>query len=415
MISAKPFSSSKRYIITNFAYGFGPFLRTTEMALATADLLKKVTQQDFNIIVPWVYGEPQKRILLEEFGDVLRERPDAILLDKRIGAQLELIFYGEKGYEESLKYFYHNHERVTDAINQYIDNGIVAENMAGDPIDIAKSEIAMCISRAPRVYFDIEPSYYTSFGYISEILERSLGVPEVACDQELAENLIPLFVEIEKKHRLHFIAEPGTFSYLENRQPRYNTEIMTPPNAHPPKDPDCVDVERGIYVTVTGIPGLERLFNEAQRLGFRFYSNKANCVPDSIRALPHILKCPNVALHFARAGWGSIWYSLFSDVPLVVPKYDKSDDPEIYFNNLCLQKLGLGVIYDRQPLPELFKYTDSYRAAAAREKNRLRSAYGTINGVRYTAEKIVEDYVQMELSLRGLRGSNLSTSSLLKQ
>ena len=33
------------------------------------------------------------------------------VLDKRIGAQLELLFYGEKGYEESLRFFYKNHSK----------------------------------------------------------------------------------------------------------------------------------------------------------------------------------------------------------------------------------------------------------------------------------------------------------------
>ena len=387
-------SIPKRYIITNFAYGFGPFLRTTELGLATGDILSRITGESFGVIVPWVYGDPQKQILLEEFGEVLKERPGAIVLDKRIGSELELIFYGEKGCEESLKYYYNNHERVTDAINQYIPKGIVAETLAGDPVAIGKSAIAFCVARAPRIYFDIEPSYYTSFGYVSEILERSLEVPEISSNRKLREALIPLSIAVEKRHQLHFIADPGTFSYLGERPPRYTSEVLTPPNALPPKVTDCSEIELGIYATVTGIPGRERLYREARQLGFRFYSNKPTIIPDSVRALPHILTCKNICLHFARAGWGSIWYSQFTGVPLVVPKYDPQDDPEIYFNNICVAELGLGVIHNGQPLSELLELTDTYKAATARENARIKATYSTMNGVAYTAERIAKDYIE---------------------
>lgn len=388
-------ASPTRYIITNFAYGFGPFLRTTELALATADMLSKRTRERFGVIVPWVYGEPQKQILLEEFGGILAARPEVVVLDKRIGAELELIFYGEKGYAASLKYYSQNHERVASDINAYIAKGVIAETFAGEPVSIERSSIAMCISRAPRVYFDVEPSYYTSFAYVSEILERSLDVPAVAADRELCESLIPHSVDVETRHRLHFIADPATFSHLGQRPPRYAGEILTPPNALPPKGTNCGEIERGIFVTVTGIPGLNRLFHEARQLGFRFYSNKPQVIPDATRALPHALSCRNIRLHFARAGWGSIWYSQFTGVPLVVPKYDPHDDPEIYFNNECIEQLGLGIIYDGQPLSELLAQTDAYQEAAARENARVEAAYGTMNGVEYTAERIADDYLAL--------------------
>lgn len=384
--------NGKRFIITNFAYGFGPFLRTTELALATSDEIFKNTGERLGVIVPWVYGEPQKRILLEEFGSVLESRPDAIVLDKRIGAQLELLFYGEKGYEESLRFFYKNHLRVTDAINHYIANGIVAETMFGEPISISKSAIAFCISRAPRAYFDIEPSYYTSFGYVSQIHEMSLDVAEIGSDRKLREETIPLLIDIEKKHRLHFISEPGTFNFLEKSNNRYVGEILTPPNALEPKTPQCLDIKKGIYVTITGIPGLERLFQEAHQLGFQFYSNKSKIVPDSIQALPHVLRCPQISLHFARAGWGSIWYSMFTGVPLVVPKYDSHDDPEIFFNNICVEKLGLGIVYNQQPLTELLTYSQHYKSCAKTELVRIKEKYGTTDGVNYTASRIADDF-----------------------
>ena len=378
----------KRFIITNFAYGFGPFLRTTELALATAERLSKKTGEKFSVIVPWVYGEPQKRILQEEFGEVLKLQPDAIVLDREIGAQLELLFYGEKGYEHSLSYFRANHRRVSDAINHMIQNGLTAETMSGEVVSISKSEIALCISRAPRVFFDFEYSYYTSFAYVSEIHERSLALSEFSSDPKLRSSVIPLLTEIEKQHRLHFIADPGTFTPTTLAR----GAIHTPPNAAPPQFAPLDSDDPGIYVTMTGIPGLERLFQESQQTGLKIYSNKSARIPNSIRALPHVLRSPQIKLHFARAGWGSIWYSLFTGVPLITPPFDPSDDPEIYFNQLCIQELGIGMVYRGQSLPELLAYREPYQNSAVRETQRLLSTYGTLNGVEYTADQIAKDF-----------------------
>lgn len=324
---------------------------------------------------------------------MLRDQPDAILLDKRIGAELELVFYGEKGYAASLKYFLVHHQRVTDSINDYIANGMVAESFAGEPVSIAQADILLCVSRAPRVYFDIEPSYYTSFAYISEVIERSICEPNVGTDRELSRAVLPITIAVEERHRRHFIADPGTFSYLGARAPRYANEILTPPNALPPKVPSCTDVSTGMFVTVTGIPGLEGLFSEAARIGLRFYSNKPQFIPNSVKALPHVLCCANIKLHFARAGWGSIWYSLFSGVPFVATPFDSKDDPEIYFNNVCIRALGLGVVYEGQPIEELLNLGDSYKRATAAEMCRITRAYGTLDGIAFTAERIANDYI----------------------
>src|SRR3989344_3933453 len=155
--------------------------------------------------------------------------------------------------------------------------------------------------------------------------------------------------EIEGGAEWHGLAEPSTFSYLPARALRYPTEEAIPPTI-PPPSPDHSLMGDGIYVTVTGIPGLERLYREAKALGMKLYSNDPKAIPASERLLPHAVVNPHIKLQFARSGWGSVWLSQLSGTPLVVPDFDPADDPEIYFNNRCVEMLGLGIVWRGQSL-----------------------------------------------------------------
>jgi hypothetical protein len=387
-----------KYIILNFAYGYGPFLRTTELAVAVNEILEKRIGRRFHIIVPWVYGEKQKQIMHEEFAGIINKYPEELLLDKKLGGFLASVFYGEKDYEESLEFYLRNHKKIQKKIAAYFSHGLTAETFGGDRITIAKKDISLTITRAPRISFPIKPAYFSGFAFISEILERALSVDEVASDKKILKKLIPLYRKIEKKHELHFIAEPATFSYIKNRNKKYKTEILTPPNsALPKKSVKRYDIKQGIYVTVTGIPGLERLFKEARRLGLELYTNKPETIMGGKKALPDIIGCKKILLHFARSGWGSVWLSQFTGVPFITPAFDGLDDPEIYFNNICIDKLGLGKIYQGQSFVELLKFKSKYLKNVKKINRDLKNKYGTVDGIKFTAEKIVEHYLSKKL------------------
>lgn len=376
----------------NFAYGYGPFLRTTELALAVSDLLPR-QGEPLGVIVPWAYGQAQKRIMAEEFRERLSERSDVIFLDRTLGQCLQEIFYGEKSYEQSLRFYLENHGEVRRRIRDYIQKGLTVENFSGQPRSVAIEEIAMCVSRAPRLSYGLPFSYNAGFGQVSEILERSLPIGEIAVDKNLVEQIIPLYEEAEKSHRLHFTAEPSAFSHIPNHKPKYDNEIFTPPNALLPVVPDCMDIKPGMYVAVTGIPGLENLFAEAGELGLKIYTNQPDKIVGSERALPAAVACPAIALQFARSGWGSAWLSLLLGKPFITPPYDSKDDPEIYFNNQCLEELGIGKVYHGQPLSQLIAWADECRRNCEGLKQRLISKYGTLDGVAYAAERIAKDFL----------------------
>ena len=56
-------------ILTNFGAGFGPFVRTLDLAREIRSDLKKELREYIAIVVPWVYGDTQKRIIQEEVAN----------------------------------------------------------------------------------------------------------------------------------------------------------------------------------------------------------------------------------------------------------------------------------------------------------------------------------------------------------
>lgn len=385
----------KKYIVLNFTHGNGPFLRTLELALAINKLLERRRVERFGIIIPWVYGSRQKTILQENFNKYIKKYPGEILLDKYLGECLESIFYGgEKTYEESLKHLFENHKKIENKIEHYFLNGLLVEDFYGNKTQIYKNDIAMEINRCPIISFGITPSYYTSFAYVSEILERSIGESAIKIDPDVLRKLIPYYYELEKKQTLRFIAEPATFAYLGKSIKRHDTEIYTPPNSNQSLNRRYFFVRKGVYVTVTGITGVnKRLFGELNRVGLRIYTNKPGQIPLSKKANPTIIAHKNIILHFARVGWGSAWLSWLTETPLVALPYDTKDDPEVYFNNICIEKMGLGKIYIGQSIEELLEFKDSYEKNLKLIRNKLLEKYETLNGVEYTAEKIVEHFL----------------------
>src|SRR3989344_2545466 len=386
-----------QYIILNFLHGNGPYLRTIELALAVNDALEDKGYERKRIIVPLVYGDRQKRIMEENFGEAIRRRPREILLERKLGSLIQpLLYSGNESYNKSLKGFLETHQETQGNTQKYIDGGLKAETFAGLEIRIAKNEIALEINRCPQLNLGIERSYYTGFDYISKVLEHALRENDLEIDRETVERCIPLYNEIEKKQTLHFVAEPSIFSYLGERKKKYVTEVDTPPNTNQIKyfsyAPKYDKVEDGAYVTITGIPGLEHLFRDIKRAGMEIYTHRPELIQGSRFAPPDIIANKNIKFHFARSGWGSLWLSLMTDTPFIARPYKEEDDFEIYFNNKCIEHLGIGKVFkEGETLDDLMRYGEEYKRNVKVLKDNLIKKYNTLNGVKYTAEKIVED------------------------
>ncbi|MEK7590519.1 MAG: hypothetical protein AAB454_02300 [Patescibacteria group bacterium] len=366
---------SDKFIVTNFAYGTGPYLRTTELAIAFNNELERLGKSKLGVIVPWVYGEKQKRIMREEFGDV----PE-IILDDKLGAVLKKVFYSDESFEKYLE--------------QWVKNAsAVSAEARNDLLKTYGDKIVVELNRSPRISYNIAPSYFTSFGYLSEIFQKAASENKITLNKNLLGTAVEVADKIEKNQKIHCIAYPATPAYLENRPPRYSSEIEVPPITSFPKI-NMDSIEKGIYITVSGISGLEKLYEQAGKLSIKIYSNNPNVVPNSEKALPEIITNKNIIFQFARSGWGSVWLSLFAGTPLVVPEYDSADDPEIYFNNLTIEKLGIGIIYRGQSLDELLKQAKEVKNNMAKIRQKIFDRWGTLDGNQYCAKLFVEDCIK---------------------
>ena len=304
--------------------------------------------------------------------------------------------------------------------------------MSGEKRIVDGTKIRVELSRSPRVRFNVAPDYFTSFANIADILEQAQSVKEIAVDRELLKKGVHVAEWVEKNPKMRCIAWPATFSHLQSRSSflrhaerseasregsgsgsftnalvppqwdlrddtlrvgRYKDEIVVPPIAPPPQ-PNNDSIEKGIFVTITGIPGLERLYADAKRLGLKLYSNDTEAVPSSAHALPHIIPNKHIMFQFARSGWSSVWISMISGTPLVVPDFDAHDDPEIYFNNRAVEELGLGIIYRGQPLEEILAQAETIKQSSAAIKQQVLDKWGTLDGNRYCAKMFVEDFLR---------------------
>ena len=380
-----------KYIVTNFAYGTGPYLRTTNLAIAFNDELEKAGHERMGIIVPWVYGEKQKRVMLEEFVGHEEKYPGEILLDKKLGELLRSIFYADCTYEEALRAWVKNYREVSLEAYHHLSFEFEVETMSGKKQTVDGTKIRVELNRSPRIRYNVAPAYYTSFASIADILERAQQVSEIAVDRELLKKGVAAAEWVEKNEKLRCIAWPATFANIEDMKPRHSDQILVPPIAPPPQ-PNNEEIEKGIFVTITGIPGLERLYADAKRLGLKLYSNDTDAVPGSEHALPHIIPNKNIVFQFARSGWSSVWISMISGTPLVVPDFDPHDDPEIYFNNRAVEELGLGIIYCGQPLEEILGQAEIIKQSSAKIKQQILDRWGTLDGNRFCAKMFVEDF-----------------------
>lgn len=384
-------------LVTNFAYGTGPYLRTTELALAVNRELEKRGKHRMRILVPWVYGERQKQVMLEEFGAHDAVYPGEILLDPKLGAILKSVFYsGRQQYEETLKRWVNIESASSRDAHEYLRGNIDAETLDGKQVSLHGKDIALEVNRSPRIRYDIAPSYSTTFGYVADILEKAAGLPEghVALSRELLQEGVRLADRVEGNQTMHCVGYPATFSFDSSYTDRYGGTLV-PPVTDLPKDPQQSLSKEGIFVTITGIEGLERLYQEARDLGLALYSNDPHAVPGSTHALPSVIKDPNIKLQFARAGWGSLWLSMFLKVPVLVPRYDPTDDPEIYFNNIALENLGFGIVYRGQPLKEILAQGDTCRGQAQKYTDEIIARWGTLNGNDVCAKMFVDHFLSV--------------------
>ena len=383
------------YLVTNFAYGTGPYLRTTELALAFNNELMRRGRARIPIIVPWVYGDKQKQIMSENFGAHAAAYPDEILLDAKLGGILKRVFYtGERRYEETLRAWVESASRVSNEAEKHLLGTFEVETLGAKKRVVSGRDIVLELNRSPRIRYGVAPSYSTTFGHVAEILESAHAAGRKAIDinPESLKKGATLADVIEGRQDINCMAYPATFSWRRDYKSRYKGEVLVPPITDLPQKSDG-PLDEGIYVTITGIEGLERLYGEARALGLKLYSNDPKAVEGAVKILPEVIPNPAIKFQFARSGWGSVWLSMFCGIPIVEPEFDPTDDPEIYLNNIAIEEMGIGIIYRWQPLQSILAESERVRQKQKEMREAIFKQWGTLNGNEVCAKLFADKFL----------------------
>jgi hypothetical protein len=386
-----------KYIFTNFGCGNGPFIRAIDMAIG---LIPKIRPKigEISIIVPWVYGERQKRIIQEEFGPLLKENPDLILLDKKLGDLFNKVLFDGRNYNTIMAELIANYDQTEKEIQSHLKTEFTAENIEGKEITINGKDILLEVSRNPNVATNIPFSYYTSIGYFEKIIQQAIKAPDIKLDKALLKQVLPIAKRIESYQRLYFQPEPNCFTY-QNPEPFKENEIRCPPLFHPPEE-DTTQIQPGFYVLVSGIPYLEKIYDYAKRFNYKMYVNqKTPALKDAQRELPNIIANNNIKFVFARAAWNTVWLTNLSEKPFISLDYPEGDFPEIYFNVKCVEQLKLGVVLKQgQDIDKAIKEASLLKEGIVGYYKKIKDRYHTLDGIEYSCKIIAEDFLKNYLN-----------------
>jgi len=395
------------YINTTFAHGNGPFSRCVEWAIEVNNVREEKGFSRLQVVVPLVYPGRQERIMKEEIEtnvspNFLKKHPDEILLDRRQGELLNALMFKGKDYAENLRGLARDYFSVEDAMQKHLDGKRKVETLDCRVEEIDLRDCSFQLGLNNRMQTGIANQFYTAGGAgpFDELLERAIADSEISLDRKSMKDALPVARRMIENQRIIFSNEPGVFSYVSSRKLKDN-EVLTPCFIHFPK-PDNTELPgKGIYLTATGIDGVREsgMYDAVAELGMQIYAPKfaIGSLPDAVKEKaielkPSKINNPNIVAQYARAGWSSVWLSHMAEKGFITPAYQNADDPEMIFNERGIKKFRLGAVIEDNPQGALEKSLE-LASKVSEYNSELIFRYGTLDGIRYSAEKVV-DYLK---------------------
>lgn len=395
-----------QYINTTFAHGNGPFSRIVDWAIAVNNERESRRMQRLPIVVPLVYPGRQERIMKEEISsntdsDFLQKHPIEIWLDRTQGEIIARLMFKGKDYSENLKCLAKNYSQAESDIQRHLDGKREIETIDGKVDTMDLRDCAFQLGLNNRIQTGLPNQFYTAGGAgpFDEILKRAILDEDIILDKESMLGVLPSTERMIENQVIIFSNEPGVFSYDESRRVREN-EVYTPPFIHFPK-PDFTKLAgKGIYLLMTGIDGVREngMYDAVLEFGMQIYapSFSINNLPERIRKKaiplnPNQMNNQNIVVQYARAGWSTVWLSHMAEKGFITPPYQKTDDPEMLFNERGIRKLKLGEIIEGNPRSSLEKALEFAQHVKSYNQG-LIQRYGTLDGINYASKRVV-DYI----------------------
>nr|MBA4405411.1 hypothetical protein [Nanoarchaeum sp.] len=347
----------EKAILLNFAYGHGPFLRSLDVAKELNHIITLEGNSPYRIISPLINEKKQRGILSEE---KYKEVQELVIFDKDLGDLLNEIFYKGEDYQENLRFILDNYDRIEKKFRNRVK-------------ELQREyDIQLEIGRNQRISSGLPRSYCVTMGLFSEFIREAILNGLV--NNSLGKDSIKISKHIEDSQRRLFVSEPHI---LDLKEPQIGVPFIVEKMGE-----NLENLNPGVYVYNSGIENLTNNLPEIK--GLRVY--------DSREHNPKITTNKNIEAVITRAGLGTVSDSLLAEKPLVILPYQKGDDFEIYFNIQRFKRLDLVQVYDSS-----LSFEENLRLAKSKLKNiqnyktEIMRKYGTLDGVKYTANLINQD------------------------
>jgi len=424
-------------VVIDPAAGNEPYILGVATALRVNELLEDQGVEPLNIIVPISgledVGPRQKRVLSEEFENAAGNR--RILLDEESGKILDDTMKSQSNFASHLDALANKGEAVHHDLNQRLGK-TATEHLklrslfGGTETEIDPTGIVSSIETGGRIGIDTHQRDF-AFPVLTSSLVRAtqqegLQYKGEEYSQSQMDKVVREAIKNEEGMNKRFIPLVGTLSgqeistepasmdskFQELVQQSTTTEsgiiVPTPPMKEvlPPQN-DLEDLQgEGVYAMLSGTDnGGAATYEAAKQAGMTVYTNPWSKEEGPVKISPLAMHSDSVKAIFARAGWGTLWQSLQSATPTLIPKYEEGDDPEMYFNHETLENLQISAIIDPTELT-----ANGLRGHIARVRPRLQDLskltteyFGTSDGIDYMAQKIVADYLRPDSPLRQKR------------
>lgn len=409
-------TSREEVIISTLAAGNEPFLLAAAVATEINKLRARLGLRPVRIVLP-LFDQKQVKVLLDEDPSYA----NTVEVDWELGAILKETVATQGDYRRHMSYLVGNHDGVSQAVQARFqrDNGLFKTRPLtnGDEKIYKANQVNLALNVGARIGVESVQQYFMFSGLLSDIIEEAFKKDIDFGTSEMKSVLLKMR-ELEKFYSLAFISKlnaPG-FQYLPDNgsltmleryvaldaQPHETNgvkKVYTPamkrvvvPSTHPLVTRD------GVYImfsgTGSGIEQTKRLVAIVQSAGLVAYIPEwIGQIPGAVNISPTVLSNNHIKAIFGRAGWGTGWQAQNLGKPWFVNPWETTDDPEILLNTLLVERMGIGEIVSMSDLTgDALKKSIAKIAPDLRILNQcIEREFGTRDGVRYMAEKIMSD------------------------
>ena len=396
---AKVFPSDKAeeaYMLGIIAiHGNEPQIMTAAIGAEINQILAENKLPGASIVLPSIYGDRTRQILLEDFPTLA----DTIYLSDGLGDILKKTEFSRAGYQAHMREVAAHQPQVYEEALDYLSRPFTATSLAGSLKEFTPEGKRLEINAGANITASLPGERKTHFVFpvlLSEMMERTLTDPEISrhFNHSTLEKVIRLAKDFEATYRTTQIPYVHTLYGQENYDA--TGKILTPPLKKRQTPPE-IELTNGnaVYIMVSGSEiGREVVEDQAKQVeqhGHEIVFPPWLKLDFGKPSHPNVVFDKRIGAVMGRIGWGIGWLSQVAEKPFIAMPHLFFDNPEMHFNLQALQRSGLGMIWeDRQDLvDEALKLQPGIRELN-RKINAELKVPDDMDGIRFAAEKIVE-------------------------